>query len=116
MLGGEVQANSRAAVGEWALAQIEQVTLDSVFLSVDGINRRHGLTTHNPAEASVKRALMRAARTRIVMADRTKLRREEFARVAPLEDVDMIITDARADADYLAQLEACGPKVIAANL
>jgi DeoR family fructose operon transcriptional repressor len=50
------------------------------------------------------------------MADRTKLRREEFARVAPLEDVDMIITDARADADYLAQLEACGPKVIAANL
>ncbi|MDT0269638.1 DeoR/GlpR family DNA-binding transcription regulator [Streptomyces sp. DSM 44915] len=112
-LGGQIQENSRAAVGTWALEHIGRITLDQVFLSVDGINTRHGLSTHNLAEAQVKAALMNAARHTVVMADRSKFGREEFGRVAPLADVDLIITDAGVSAEQLAEVREQGPEVIA---
>lgn len=115
MLGGELRENSRAAVGSWTLDQVSNVTLDAVFLSVDGINRRHGLTTHNQAEAAVKSALMHAARRTVVVADHSKLKREEFARVAPLEHADIIVTDHQAPSHYVQQLEELGPDVVIAS-
>lgn len=116
MLGGVVHENSRAAVGEWALELISRVTLDTVFLSVDGINRRHGLTTHNMAEAAVKSAMLKAARRSVVLADHSKLKREEFARIASLDAISTVITDDRADPEYVAQMEEVGPDVIVASV
>lgn len=110
-LGGQIQENSRAAVGGWTLDLVSRVTLDQVFLSVDGINRRHGLTTHNLDEAAVKSALMAASRRTIVLADNSKLKREEFGRIAPLERVDQIITDAGVEPSYVRDLEESGPQV-----
>lgn len=113
-LGGQILENSRAAVGTWALEQVERITLDQVFLSVDGVNTRHGLTTHNLAEANVKAALIRAARQTVVMADRSKLGREEFGKVAPLEEADLIITDTEAPGDVVREIEEHGPEVLLA--
>ncbi len=116
MVGGEVLENSRAAIGPWALDAVSRVTLDAVFLSVDGVNRRHGLTTHNAAEAAVKEALIGASRRSIVLADHSKLKREEFARIAGLDAVDRIITDEGAEAEYVAELAECGPEITLAHL
>lgn len=110
-LGGQIVENSRAAVGPWTLDAISRVTMDQVFLSVDGINRRHGLTTHNIDEAAVKSALMAASRRTVVLADNSKLKREEFGRVAPLEKVDEIITDSGVEPSYVHDLEESGPQV-----
>ncbi|UED86720.1 DeoR/GlpR family DNA-binding transcription regulator [Streptomyces profundus] len=112
-LGGRIQENSRAAVGTWALEHVGRITMDQVFLSVDGINLRHGLTTHNLPEADVKAALMKAARQTVVMADRSKFGREEFGRVAPLEEVDLVITDAGVAPEQIKEVEERGPEVIA---
>ena len=110
-LGGVIQENSRAAVGPWTLDLVSRITLDQVFLSVDGINRRHGLTTHNLDEAAVKGALMAASRRTVVLADNSKMKREEFGRIAPLSQVDQIITDGGVDVAYARELEERGPEV-----
>ena len=63
-------------------------------------------------EASVKRALMDSARRTVVLADHTKFGREDFARVAPLSDVDTIITGVEIDAELAEDIENAGPRVV----
>lgn len=115
MLGGEVKTNSRATIGDWASNAIERITLDQVFLSVDGINEKHGLTTHNMGEAVVKSKLIDASRQAVVLADHSKLMREEFSRVASLELIDLIITDHNAPRNYIEKLEELGPDIVIAD-
>lgn len=94
MLGGQLRENSRAAVGGWAEDQLRQVTVDHAFLGVDGIDTRHGLTTHNLAEARVKALMVQSARSVTVLADSSKFGRQEFARVDDLSGVNTIVTDS----------------------
>jgi len=112
VLGGTVRASSRAAVGTWTHQMVSMVSVDVAFLSVNGITPERGLTTHNIAEAAVKSAMIKAARRSIVLADHTKFGREEFGRIAPLAAIDTIITDAAANHDLVAEVEAAGPEVV----
>lgn len=110
-LGGEILENSRAAIGPWALDMAGRITLDTVYLSVDGIDAEFGLTTHNVQEAAVKSALMRSARRSIVVADHSKFGRSEFGRIAPIESAHAIITDSHVSTTHVTALEARGVQI-----
>jgi len=110
-LGGEILENSRAAIGPWALDMAGRVTLDTVYLSVDGIDAEFGLTTHNVHEAAVKSALMKSARRSVVVADHSKFGRAEFGRIAPIESAHSIVTDAGISATHLGAVKARGVHV-----
>jgi DeoR family fructose operon transcriptional repressor len=112
LLGGVVRARTYAAVGDWTKTQIGDVFADVVFLGTNGISVERGLTTPDFAEASVKRALVAAARRTVVLADHTKFGREDFARVVPLATVDTFITDVGLDVEFAADIEAAGPRVV----
>jgi DeoR family fructose operon transcriptional repressor len=71
-----------------------------------------GLTTPDIAEASVKRALIDAARRTVVLADHTKFGREDFARVAPLSIIDTVITDIELDGELAEDIENAGPRLV----
>jgi DeoR family fructose operon transcriptional repressor len=110
-LGGEILENSRAAIGPWSLDMANRVTLDTVYLSVDGIDAELGLTTHNVHEAAVKSALINSARRSVVVADHSKFGRAEFGRIAPVEAAHTIVTDAGVSAHHVSPLEARGVQV-----
>ena len=112
LLGGIVRGRTLAAVGEWTKAQIAEVYADVAFMGTNSISVEHGLTTPDIAEATVKRALMNAARRTVVLADHSKFGRESFARVAPLSDVDTIITDVELDAELAEDIENAGPRMV----
>lgn len=112
LLGGIVRGRTLAAVGSWTRAQIADVYADVAFMGTNSLSVEHGLTTPDIAEASVKRALMSAARRTVVLADHTKFGRESFARVAPLSDVDTVITDVGLDVELAGDVENAGPRVV----
>jgi DeoR family fructose operon transcriptional repressor len=112
LLGGVVRGRTLAAVGDWTRAQIADVFADVAFMGTNGISVERGLTTPDIAEASVKRALMDAARRTVVLADHTKFGREDFARVAPLSDVDTVITDIGLDVELAEDIENAGPRMV----
>ncbi len=112
LLGGVVRGRTLAAVGEWTKAQISEVFADVAFMGTNGISVERGLTTPDIAEASVKRALIDAARRTVVLADHTKFGREDFARVAPLADIDTVITDVGLDVELAEDIENAGPRVV----
>jgi DeoR family fructose operon transcriptional repressor len=113
-LGGSVRSVTLAAVGEWTLRSLRDVTADVAFLGTNGITLDRGLSTPDLIEAATKRAISGAARRTVVLADHTKFGRVEFAHVLGLEQVDMVITDSGLDPAIAERVEALGPKVVLA--
>lgn len=113
LLGGTVRGTTLAAVGDWTTRCLQDVMVDVAFLGTNGIADT-GLSTPDLAEATVKRALVAAARRSVVLADHTKFGRREFARVVDLSEIDTVITDTELDNEMCESIEAGGPTVVRA--
>ena len=61
LLGGRVRGRTLAAVDDWALQGLRDVNVDVAFVGTNGISVERGLTTPDPAEGAVKRAMIAAA-------------------------------------------------------
>jgi len=83
---------------------IEHLRPDIAFLGTNGISASFGLSTPDPDEAAVKSAIVRAARRVVVVADADKLGNELLVSFAPLEAIDVLVTDAAPDPVLAAAL------------
>jgi DeoR family fructose operon transcriptional repressor len=111
LLGGRVRSRTMAAVGDWAVAQLRGLLVDVAFVGTNGVSGARGLTTPDPDEAAVKRAMIAAGRHVVVLADHTKVGDDQFARFGAIDDVDVLITDTGLDAATATELAAAGPRV-----
>lgn len=91
--GGELLSSTYTLFGERAVSFIEDLRVDWTFLGADAIDDRAGITNTNTLEVPVKRAMITAARTTVVLADSSKFDRNALVRVAGIDEVDEIITD-----------------------
>ena len=66
---------------------------DFVFISTQGLDPAHGATVPSPRDAMVKRALLEAGKTTVLLADSSKIGKRFFARHAATEEFGIIITD-----------------------
>jgi DeoR family fructose operon transcriptional repressor len=113
-IGGRVRGRTLAMVDQWALRVLADTFVDVAFLGTNGISVERGLTTPDVAEAAVKRAMLRAARRTVVLADHTKVGNDCFARFGDLEEVDTLVSDEGLDIELAADLQAAGPRVVLA--
>ncbi|WP_245816992.1 DeoR/GlpR family DNA-binding transcription regulator [Geodermatophilus saharensis] len=114
VLGGRVRGLTQCAVGETPVRALADLRADVAFLGTNGIAPGHGLTTPDEAEASVKRAMVRAGQRVVVLADSSKLGREQLVRFAALDDVDVVVTDGEADPAVVGRIEDAGVEVVIA--
>jgi DeoR family fructose operon transcriptional repressor len=114
ILGGRVRGRTMATVDDWDLRPLQQVHVDVAFMATNGLSVRGGLTTPDPAEAAVKRAMIGAAGRRVLLADHTKVGNDYLARFGTLADVDVLVTDAGIDPAMAEELEESGLRVIRA--
>ena len=109
--GGVARPQSYELVGVWGAQVLRGLNIAVAIVGVDGVDPEGGLTTHDEVEAQTNAALMARARRVYVVADASKLGRVHLARIAGLDAVTEVITDASADADLVAELRARGTKV-----
>lgn len=114
VIGGRVRGRTLANVDDWALRQLADLRVDVAFVGTNGISADRGLSTPDPAEAAVKRAMCGAAQQTVVLADHTKLGEEAAVRFAAVGEFDVLVTDrAGSDAERRA-LEDAGVEVVLA--
>ncbi len=113
-LGGLYLPDYRAFVGPHTIASVKELTADVIFLGCDGLTVESGLTTPHVLVAEVGAAATSRARRVVALADASKLGRQGFTPIVPLSDVDVLITDASADADRVAEIRAAGVEVLLA--
>lgn len=114
LLGGRLRARTLATVEDWALRALADLYVDVAFLGTNGCSVRRGLTTPDPAEASVKRAMIAAARRAVLLADHTKFGNDHFARFGSLTDLDLIVTDSEVEDGLAVEMESAGVRVVQA--
>lgn len=104
LIGGRVRGLTAAAVGADTVRIIESMRPDVAFVGTNGVSSDFGLSTPDPEEAAVKRAIVRSARRVVVVADAEKLGRELLVGFAPLAAIDVLVTDAAPDPQLAAAL------------
>ena len=112
--GGCVRPKELTVSGFPAEDNFAHFNVDKAFIGIGGITES-GVTDFHIGEANLHRQLIRNARQAIVLADSGKLGLRGVVNVCPLEDIDIVITDAAAPRKIVKTLEQAGVRVIIAK-
>ncbi|CAM3343478.1 DeoR/GlpR family DNA-binding transcription regulator [Stackebrandtia soli] len=114
ILTGGVRTPSDALVGPFAIATLESINVDLLFLGVHGVDADSGYTTPNLEESETNRALIATARRLVVLADHTKWGIVGLRTIASMTDTDVLVTDGGMPDDARVSLrERVGRLIIA---
>ena len=114
LIGGRVRSRTLACVDQWAVDALSGLYADVAILGTNGISLERGLTTPDPAEAAVKRAMLNSARRKVVLADHSKFGDDHFANFGSIQEVDVVITDKKTDVEFIKQLGSVDIPVVIA--
>ncbi len=110
-VGGRVRGVTGAAVGAGTVAAIDALRPDVALLGANGLSAAFGASTPHPEEADVKRAILRAARRVILLADASKFDEESLQRFARLDELDVLVTDRAPGGELGRALDEAGVEV-----
>jgi DeoR family transcriptional regulator, fructose operon transcriptional repressor len=114
VVGGRMRTRTLANVDDWALRELASLRVDVAFVGTNGLSVDRGLSTPDPAEAAVKRAICLAAAQTVVLADHTKLEQESAVRFAAIAEFDVLVSDPGLDAFARRALEQADVEVVLA--
>ncbi|ATM78420.1 MULTISPECIES: transcriptional repressor AgaR [Serratia] len=115
VVGGSVRRKSWSLYGPAAEQHIRQYRFDKFFLGVDGFDLVGGITTPDPGEAQLNRAMCEVAREVIAVVDASKFGRSSFCMIREIGQIHRLVTDSRIPANYLHALQNLGVQVIIAD-
>ncbi len=111
-LGGLLRHSEQSFIGHLTERALEEVHADKVIFGIHAIDVERGLTNDYLPETMTDRAILRAGREIIVVADHSKCGRVSTAFVAPITTVNTLVTDGQAPAEFIRQLVTLGIDVI----
>ena len=111
-LGGTLRHTSTSVIGSYAEMILKDVACNLLFMGVDGIDRDVGLTTTSLGEARLNQKMIAVAQKVVVLADSSKFGRRGMAKICPLQEVDIIITDGEIADKTVKELEEEGIQVM----
>ncbi|MEV6774291.1 DeoR/GlpR family DNA-binding transcription regulator [Nocardia sp. NPDC051030] len=110
-LGGMARRESYELHGPLAERSLAELRLATVILGVNALSVEGGAQCTHLDEAGVNAEMVRRADLVIVVATSEKLRRSALARICPIEQVQVLVTDVDADPDAVAEIRAAGIRV-----
>lgn len=112
LIGGRIYKHSMVAVGSIASAAIASMRPDIFFLGATAVHSRHGFTTGDFEEASIKRQIAAQSARTYVALTAEKLERASPVTIMPLEAATGIIVSGRAVAEQLEAIGSAGLDVL----
>ncbi len=113
-LGGMLRPEELSFIGHIAERALRDVRASKIIIGIRGISLEHGLTNDYLPEVLTDRAILEMGGKVIVVADHTKLGVVAPVFVAPLEVMDVLVTDRDADPAFVETLRERGIQVLLA--
>jgi DeoR/GlpR family transcriptional regulator of sugar metabolism len=114
VLGGAVRPGMHSLLGHLTQLAAKELRADKLVMGIAAFDPQHGLTSDHLSEILTDRALRDMARQVIVVADSSKYGLVAPALVLPLEEIDVLVTDAGLDARAVKAISALGVRVVTA--
>jgi DeoR family fructose operon transcriptional repressor len=108
VLGGSVRTSRLAMVDETTPRELDHMVIDVLFISCDGLSFQHGLTTPYREEHTLKRAMIERAHRLVALVDQSKFGNVQMFSFAKFDEIDVLVTDTRADAEAVDFLSSHG--------
>ena len=115
LTGGIVRHGELSMIGDQPVSFFRDYYVDKAFLGVGGLSLEAGLTEFNLEDALVKKALVKSAKEKIVVADSDKFGQVAFSKICYLASIDKIITDRKAPQRMVNEYRDLGIEVILAD-
>ena len=113
--GGIVRHGEMSLIGPIAEDLFKDINADVMFLGIGGLDIARGLTEYSLEDARVKQLAIQASRRIVVLADASKLGNVALSRVAPLNIIDTLVTDADPKCREVLALLELGTTVLFAH-
>src|SRR5207237_5608283 len=114
MLGGYIYPKTGVALGPLTVRMLEDIHVQQTILSVGGVTAK-GLFNSNLLLVETEREMMRSADEVVVVADHSKIGRQNLAFLCSLAGVDTLIVDAGLTPEQRRLVEEGGARLIVAN-
>jgi DeoR family glycerol-3-phosphate regulon repressor len=114
VLGGHYRRTEGSLCGPNAAHELDQLWLSLAFIGVAGLGPE-GLFDYSTEEAEIKRLYRARAQKVCVLCDASKFGRRSLVRVAGLDAIDILVTNAAPDGALATALAAAGVRVIVAG-
>ena len=115
LLGGYVSPRTGVCLGPYANELLGRLHVTTTVLSAAGISSE-GLFNAHLLLAETEQAMLRAAGRVIVVADSSKFGRKSLTLVAPLDAIDLVVSDSQLAAGWRETIAAAGPRIVLADL
>lgn len=106
--GGQVRHGEQSFVGPAAERTLFDHRFDTYVMTASAVDVTAGVTEWNVEDAAVKRAALASSARCVLACDSSKFGQTAFARVAGLDQVDLIVTDSELDADQRRAVQVDG--------
>ncbi len=108
VVGGHAQGRRRATLGPLAVEFLQSFHADRAFLGVSGVDADAGFTAADFDAVQVKRAIIAHAAEVVAVTDSSKIAQVAFARIGPLRDASLLLTDRSVSSDAERTLAEAG--------
>lgn len=112
MLGGSINYATFGTLGSMVEQSLSDLVIQKLFLAAESLDPAYGITDSTMEIAQAKRAMVRAARRVILLADSSKWQRSGFIKVCPLNALHTLITDQGLPERARQALAQAGVEVI----
>lgn len=113
--GGNVDGGFYTLIGSVTERSLSAHFFDVAVIGVSGISANAGLTVSSQANAIVLRLMIEHSRKTIVVAAHSKFEQICFAQVAPLSQIDTIVTDTCPPALLADELKSAKVRLLVAD-
>lgn len=112
IMGGSVRNDSASIVGRTTEDMLQQFSADKLFLGGAGCDPDFGVSGTNLDETMANRAMLRAAREIIVVADASKFSKRSMSLIASFSEVDLVISDVSLSQELQDRIQSFGCKLV----
>jgi DeoR/GlpR family transcriptional regulator of sugar metabolism len=112
LVGGMVAKGTASLEGLLGKGMLEDINADIAFVSARGFSLEEGLTDFNILGCELKKEMMRCAKKKIALLDHSKLETTSVSSFAGAKDIDLIITDEKADPAVIQKYMDAGIRIM----
>lgn len=112
LIGGVVSPDGLATTSQMSNEILENLHLQTAFISGVGFTLQKGVTERTLEEAQLKQAMLASAQRTVVLLDSTKIGKVGFAPLASLDQISNLLTDSDVSGDFIEQVREVGVNLL----
>ena len=112
--GGTLRQSNLSFTGSVAERSLDGYYVDTAFLSCRGLTLEEGATDSSDVEVELKRRMLRSAKRSVLLVDSSKFGQIGFCTICRVNQIQTIVTDAKAPPEIVSGLQSAGVEVLIA--